>query len=459
MKLQLPKCGLLLSLCLFSASALAANYYVTEAGGGNHDGASLASAWSVGDFNASPLPTGGDTVTFSGDFNSTIVPASNGSDNQAGRLTLDFRAATLNSAPTRLFISARSYLTVLGGMLGAAFDGLLISFDANPGGLSHDITLDGFSYTGLANGIATFLSLNHVYNLLVSNCSADNVSIFIFGDSTLNHDIDITGCFGQTSTDTTAQDDVIHLGDAANITIEKCKLVNRAPADLVLRHNDVIQTYMKTGENAGQPTNWVIRYNWIEMAQSSGTGDCSWLMMQDMNGQPALKVYANLFLGSGTAGDNGILLSRDPGGDYYLYNNTFIRHGNPNNPIRFLDNGTLYAENNLGFTDSPQNTAFATWTMQEGDTWDYNFFSSGIYLPPGYTGPHGSSNLDPGFTNAPGNDFSLQANSPLRGRGDANMAEEYKFGIVPGTTWPNPALIRRASFDPDVGAYASGYDD
>jgi len=438
----LPKLSLLLCLCLSAVTAPAATYYVTQNGGGNHDGASLASSWSVGDFNGTGVPGGGDTVVFTGSFTSTIAPASNGASN-AARLTLDLTGASLNSAWTRLQFNARAYLTVLGGALGGAYDGLLINFNPNDGGTSHDITISGFQYTGSANGIALFLSLNHVYNLVVANCYADNVSSFVSGDSTLNHDIDISGNFAQTSTDVLAQDDLIHIGDAPNVTIEGNKLVGRAPANPSGRHNDIIQNYTKAGAFPGNPTNWVIRYNWIESQQVSGSGDCAWIMFQSMSGDPALKLYGNVFVGTGTVGDNGILVSRNNGGTYFLYNNTFVKHAKPENTVRFLDSGTLYARNNVGQADTPGGSVFAGWAMGDGG-WDYNFFYR-TASPSEVTGPHGSLSTDPGFTNYAGADFSFSPASPLWNKGDPSIGAEYAMAIAPGATWPNPALVSRST--------------
>jgi hypothetical protein len=452
--LLLPKFGFFLFLFFFSLTAFAANYYVTQVGGGSHNGSSIGNSWSVTDFNGKTTPHGGDTVIFTGTFTSTIAPACNGSGNGAGRLILNFAGAVLNAADPRLHFSNRSYLTVIGGTLGPSYSGGLIEFNPNGGEQSHDITIEGWKYTGAANGVAVFVVLDHVYNLVVSNCTVDNVSMFVVGGSTLNHDIDITGCYARTSTDTTKQDDVIHISDVANVTIEKCKLINRAPSSSI-NHNDIIQTYTKNGSNPGNPTNWVIRYNWIEMQHSSGTGDASFLMMQSMAGNPALKLYANVFFGSATIGNNGVCVGRDNGGSYYCYNNTFVRHNDPDNTVRFNDSGTLYVKNNVGMSDPSVGVYqhFINWTMAIG-AWDYNFWYL-TYTSSRYAGPHGSVSLNPLFRNYAGEDFSLASNSPLLGKADRSIGAEYSFGIARGATWPNPALVSRTatttSWDP--GAY------
>jgi len=238
----------LLSLFL-TASLHAATYYVTQSGAGNHDGASAANAWSLSDFNGSSTPGSGDTVQFSGTLTSTLIPASNGAGNGASRLRLDLSNATLNAG---IRVNSRAFLTIVGGTTTGTVD--------FAGGKSHDITIDHWTYTGPNNGTATWIYANYVYNLLVSNCTIDNVNGLIFGDSTSNHDITISGCYARSSTNTTEQTDIIKFGDCGNVVVEKCKLINRAPGDPSIRHNDVIQNYQKGGSGSGQPTNWIIRY-------------------------------------------------------------------------------------------------------------------------------------------------------------------------------------------------------
>src|ERR1700746_2854687 len=75
----LPKLGLFLFLLLFSSHALATIYYVTQAGGGSHNGSSIGNSWSLADFNGKTIPHGGDTVSFSGTFTGMVTPVCNGS--------------------------------------------------------------------------------------------------------------------------------------------------------------------------------------------------------------------------------------------------------------------------------------------------------------------------------------------------------------------------------------------
>src|SRR5258705_1940409 len=86
-------------LSLFPLTAFATRYYVTQYGGGDHSGSSWASAWSIGNFNASRLPSGGDTVTFSGCFTSPGLPATTRTGHNGSRRTLGLTAGTLHTQP------------------------------------------------------------------------------------------------------------------------------------------------------------------------------------------------------------------------------------------------------------------------------------------------------------------------------------------------------------------------
>src|ERR1700741_1220460 len=131
---SLPKFAFFLLLSLCPLTGFATSYWVTQYGGGHRSGTSLANPWSIADFNGSSKPTGGDTVTFNGTFTSTVTPAKGGTGNGGGRLTLNFAAATLTSAATRIQLNGLSYLTLIGGSLASAYSGLLINFNPNSGG-------------------------------------------------------------------------------------------------------------------------------------------------------------------------------------------------------------------------------------------------------------------------------------------------------------------------------------
>ena len=97
---------ILFLLCLSALSqAQATTWYATQSGAGSGIGTSLGNAWSVSQFNSSNTAAG-DSVLFSGTITSTVIPHNSGSTNNP--ITLDFSAATLNTASPRLSISSKS---------------------------------------------------------------------------------------------------------------------------------------------------------------------------------------------------------------------------------------------------------------------------------------------------------------------------------------------------------------
>jgi hypothetical protein len=264
----------------------------------------------------------------------------------------------------------------------------------------------------------------------------------VFGHTTNVHDITISNNYARTSTNTAEQSDLIKFGDAYNITINGNKLIQRAPGAVTERHNDVIQTYHSGSPPSGDPYNWVIKHNWIELDVASGSGDTSWLMLEDMKNNPACKIYGNVFVGrSGTVSNNGICIgSNNLGAGFYFYNNTVVLKGSmPENTITFLSPGTLYAKNNIGYAANPQGTGLS-WTMTEGGMWDRNYFYSFTGCSLNCSGPNGSCSANPQFTDITNDDFSLQASSPCMGAGE-DLGSEYSQGIARGATWPNPTLV------------------
>ncbi|RYD84930.1 MAG: hypothetical protein EOP84_04085, partial [Verrucomicrobiaceae bacterium] len=438
---------------------MAATYYVTQSGAGSGNGSSLSNAWSVSQFNSTTSTADGDTVIFDGTFTSTVIPADSASS-ASNPIKLDFSRATLNTANPRVRIQGRSNLTLSGAKLGASSSGTLISFN---NGYSNNITIDGFSYTGNSNGTALFTHLNYCTNFVVQNCTVDNVSGFVFGDSKSNGDITIRNNYVRTSTNTSVQTDIVKIGDASNVMIEGNKLIERAPGATSERHNDIIQCYMKGGSNAGNPSNWTIRYNWLELdIVGSSSGDTSWLQLEHMAGSPTCKIYSNVFLGNeanGWSGNNGFGSSNQSRtSTFYVYNNTVIRKKGPDRTIGFITGGTLYSRNNVGMSDADESGTFIDWAaMTEGggsNGWDYNYWYQFDGANSNHAGPNGSTSANPLFTNYAGNNFSLQASSPLVGKGDKSIGAEYSKGIASNATWPNPTLVNRTSWD--IGAYVYG---
>lgn len=425
-----------------------AQYFVKQNASGTGDGLSLVNAWSLATFNGSVIPVGGDTVFFSGTFTSTVIPSCNGIS--SARIILDFTAATLTTATPRVNFNGRSFLTFNGGTISPnGSSGNIFDFNNIQ---AHDITINGWTYTGPAGGLELFLWSDYCFNLTVSNNTVDNVSGLWNGDTILTHDVLILNNFARTSVNTATQTDVIRVGDASNVTIQGNKLINQAPGASAGNHNDCIQCYIKGGGNAGNPHNWIVRYNWVEILQNSGSGDNSWTIFQNLDLNPAMKVYGNVFVGTGSVGNNGLTFSfGTAAGVYYVHNNTFIRHNSPDHTVEFLSPGTANYKNNV--MQSGTTTNGSQWfvnTMTVG-AFDHNFF----YLSDGSAGAGtgGSTALNPLFTNVAGNDFSTQASSPLRNAGDPSIGPEYNQGIAFGATWPNPTLVTRSLGAWDIGAF------
>lgn len=451
-----------LALFFLVPAAWAADYYVTQSGAGSQTGADLSNAWSMADFNATATPGGGDTVYFNGTLTTTTTIPVSGTD-ASTRLTLDYTSATLD-ASTTIDINAKDYLNINGGTFAARSSGTLVS--SGSAGEATYVTVQDWSFTGSAGGTAVFFAhwSNDVTFVTIQNNTVDNISDFFAGDGNGSHDITISNNYARTSNNTTTQTDIIFSGDAYNVTLEGNKFIQRAPgANTDSRHNDVIQVYKKGGGGAGNPYGWVVRYNWLENANTTGTGDTSITQMQSMadnGGTPAMKVYGNVIVGTGTAGGNGYSAGGSAGGaTIYFYNNTVIKDNNPDQNIRFTDsNVNLHMRNNLGVqdTDIVGGTFVNVTGAVEAADWNYNYFyDDGVTIPPGVTatitGANGSSTTDPLFTDFANNDYTLQSSSPLIDAGDSSLGAEYNQGIAPSATWPNPTLITRDTWD--VGAY------
>lgn len=452
-----------LALLFLVPAAWAADYYVTQSGAGSQTGADLSNAWSMADFNATSTPGGGDTVYFSGTLTTTTTIPVSGT-NSSTRLTLDYSSATLDSSTT-IDINGKDYLNIYGGTFATrGTDGPL--FSSGSSGEATYITISGWSFTGTADGVTRFFthSSNDVTFLTLENNTVDNVRTFFLGDGVGTHDVTISNNYARTSTNETVQTDIIFSGDAYNVTLEGNQFIQRAPgANTDSRHNDIIQIYKKGGGGAGNPYGWVVRYNWLENANTTGTGDTSISQIQslaDNGGTPAMKVYGNVFVGTGTVGGNGWTSGASAGtATIYFYNNTVIKDNNPDQNIQFNDsNIQLYMSNNLGVqdTDVVGGTFVSVTGAVEAADWNYNYFyDDGITIPPGatstVTGANGSSTTDPLFTDFANNDYTLQSSSTLIDAGDSSLGAEYNQGIAPSATWPNPTLITRDTWD--VGAY------
>jgi hypothetical protein len=447
----------------------AANYYVTQSGAGNRDGSSAANAWSVSDFNASTRPTGGDSVFFTGILSSGLNPSASGTS--AAQLLLDLKEATLSTTVT---INSKNYLTLKGGT-SAMTSGTAIK----PTSANHLVVEKWAFQNSDINSWPTFSYSSYCTNLEFRDCRISNCGYAWLGNN--DSGILITGCDVISSqngtTNTGNQTDLVHLGGAQNVTIEKSKIILRAPgsakagSDGSYRHNDVIQTFATGGSNGKAPRDWTIRYCWIENQNVSpaSDGNSSWLMIEAQGGY--FKIYSNVFVCPGNAGgiNNGVHMGsgKAAGDQHVFYNNTVVKKGNaPGAAISYNDankpagqgNGTLFCVNNIAYcplTGANQgSTANNLRIGQISNNFWYNFSnhpSNVGAIPPG---PGGSSTTDPGFVSFDGNDFSLAPNSPCRGAGDNSLGAEYNQGIAPGATWPNPTVVNRTGAW-DVGAYVS----
>jgi collagen type VII alpha len=438
-----------------------ATYFVAQASAGSGSGLSIGNPVSVSTFNANSALAAGTVVQFNGTLTTGINPSCSGA--AANPIYLDFRLATVTTTVT---INNRSYLTLLGGTTSPSSANDIFGMSGCTG-----ITIDSWTYLGTS--LSNYLNAGLIgtcTNTIISNCVLHNFAMGFAGDN--NNGFLIIGNDLLTNTNAGGQCDIIHLGSALNITIERNKIVQRAPGNPTTRHNDCIQTYTTGTAN---PNNWIVRYNWIENQQTTAnsSGDCSWHIMQDMQDAgslPALKIYGNVYVGSGNASNNGILCNRNgaSGGTFYLYGNTFAITPNdsPVNTVRFLNDagpGTLYARNNAGQRAAQRGTDLEWDLTPGGSGFDYNFwynwFGSNTEPDSLFSGPHGFFSGSPPttspFNNFSGGDFSPATGSPLIGAGDITIGSEFQYGLQPGTTFPNPTVIQRAASAYDVGAFVA----
>jgi hypothetical protein len=336
-----------------------ASYFVTQSGSGSRTGLSLDNAWSLATFNDTGSLKGGNAVFFSGTLTSPILPSSSGTP--AAPLLLDF--GTYAAAVESYFgVTSLAYVTIKGGTLSTSAaggpDGALFDF---LGGQSTHITIDGWTYAGPTDGVIDFSDQGDdgkCSYLTLSNNTVDNIAHFAQTAGSDNDGEVLLNNYARTSTNTVEQTDVIDIGAASNWLIQGNKLVNRAPGNQSspagnARHNDVIQAY---SGGLGH----IIRYNWIEQADSVGDGSNSWLMIEELTGSstgaPSMELYSNVFVGSGTQG-NGAAFDNNIG-KFYCYNNTFIRLStDASNTVRFLAPGIVYIRNNVmqwAINDTPR---------------------------------------------------------------------------------------------------------
>jgi hypothetical protein len=465
---EMRKFAFILLQLFLPFTAFATTYYVTQSGAGSQNGSNAANAWSLSTFNSTKTPAAGDKVTFSGTFTSNIAPACNGSS--SAPLVLDFASQSAVIQTGGVSLVNNSYLTINGGSFstnntGTAADGALIDF---PSGQSHNVIVNGWKFTGTPIGVVDFVQTfsGGCYNLTVQNNTIVNMTHFWLSTTTNTHDVLLLNNFAQSNTNAglsqpVTQTDIINVGDAYNVTIQGNVLWNQTPGNQNLpannmAHNDIIQTFQSGAAANGEPTNWIIRYNWVANTAVGGDGSTSWTMMENMGGSPACQIYSNVFVCLALQSSNGVTFdSNDPAATFYFYNNTCVANPGPSNIVRFLSPGILYAENNLIASALGYNGTAASWTMTAGATWNYNFFSTAGTITSNAPGPNGSVTVNPGFANFSGGTYSLVSTSALINGGDSKIGAPYNQGIAPGATWPNPTLAPRSVSAWGVGAYQS----
>jgi len=484
---------LLFLFAVLYSSAFATSYYVTQSGSATPLSTNSGSPSSVATYNASNLPAGGDTVHFSGTITSTIAPNTSGTGNGAGRLILEFSAATLNgpgdNSRPRILISNKNYISLLGGgywtqglggvdstytpgcIIGShqshAPTGALdygdnfVYFNQQP---SHDIKIDGFQSV-LSNGgtNAGFILGWYVSTLQVTNCNVQNLSNLFFSDTPEAHDYTFKDNYFLQSVNVVQQSDCLAFGDLRDILIEGNKIVLRSPgAQAGGRHNDLFQVF-QSGSSTHQTVSGItIRYNWLEQRVTSSNGDGSITFTQleqisDASGF-ALKIYGNIIYGnnSNPAYATGGLGGGDTYSSHtvYVYNNTYIARNTPSGAFGWHGTGSIYIRNGIFWAPSAFSDS-SGWsvTMSAGATWNKNFFYNWSDASSTLSGGSGSLSTNPLFTAQASDDYSLGASSTLRGIADTTIGSEYGTGIAFGATWPGPSTVARPSGAWDIGAY------
>lgn len=429
--------------------------HVTQSGAGSANGSDEANAWSVATYNSSNTPMGSDTVFFHGEITSSIAPNQGGSSD--GNLILNFSDAALTTADPRITLkSDLVYIDFIGGSFGTSVSSFFGGANTTPSNL----TVSGWTFTGSDSSVSSSICNTVRWsNVVVENNILDN-AIYGFHDTTHAHDITIRNNYLRSAIDVTDQCDSIAMGDAYNVVIEGNHIINRAPGGGGAMHNDAIQVFRSGSTPNANPTNWTIRYNLIERAETDGSGgNMSWCQIEGIAGDPGIQIYGNVFRGSGVAwaGGNGIIIdvTTNPTDVYTFVNNTVISKVSPPNVVRFgtlsSHEGLLTYMNNVIYCGSPEN---GEWNLTENGIWNNNFHGNVTGDSISIWGPNGSGSLtSAAFTDYTNNDFSSAPGSVLRNAGTPSVGSEYNQGIAFGATWPDPSLVTRTAGNWDAGAY------
>lgn len=472
-----------LLLCL---PAWATTYYVTQSGATSCASAtSSGTPMSVANYNACSLPTGGDTVVFSGTITSSISPNTGGTGTGASNLTLDFTGATLKDGLAATVALSHSHLTLLGGTISSSgTTGTLFPLSGAPTDITIGMPGQGFTYVGSSpstalvdvvtnsNGAISNITLQYNSFKWVAHCINFFQNVIITNITVLNNYCYLTQ-------ENTLDDDNIQIAAGVNVLIQGNFLQNNSPGNGG-SHQDVIQTYCPNSCNGNpNPSKWTIRYNYIKRNEASGAGgNMSWDEIEGLIGSTAStnncngatwsgKWYGNVFSGGSAtwAGGNGLDINTDElnqssTDQNCVFNNTFWIHADPINPFRANSGpGTLYMENNAYGADASGCVSSGNCpgiTLTAGLPFDYNYFKNwNGACSSTFSGTHGTCSATLNFNNTSVDDFSTTAGSQLINGGDSTIGSEYAFGICPGATWPNPTLCPRGAGNWDAGAYQS----
>jgi hypothetical protein len=367
-----------------------------------------------------------------------------------------------------IFVSGKSHLTVLGGTF-TSDGGDRTMFRCSTSGGS-DILVSGWSYTGPSGGVSNFAIIGACTSITFENNTIDNIANGINQYEVSNNGpVIIRNNYIRDSVNNVTQSDIVNLGSTRNVLIEGNKFVQQAIAKTAGLHDDVLQTYAVGG--SGQcPAGFTIRYNWVELNKTqSDSGDSSWSMFEAMcDGTSgfAVKFYSNVFDSGDNffSGGNGYGCSTSTSSAHcYVYNNTMIRHNGPNGGVGGSGGASFYFSNNAGESDAGNTDGgdfnIGSGHYQQGAPYDHNWSYRLNGCDSSVSGPHGSCNTDPKFSDFAGHNYALQSSSPLVNAGDDTIGSEYNQGPCPGATWPNPTLCTRTAGHWDVGAYQSGGGD
>ena len=430
--------------------------HISQSGSGSQDGSNEANSRSIlwfndqGNWGSGSGEIGpGDTVYFHWTITTTVQIRGSGLSSE--RITLDFSDATMNAGGTQIDLNGNDHLTITNANFDSSISsGYLIDFDGN----SEFITISNSHYNGPST--STVKAIHHRYgsNTIIENNEFINVANGVWGTEASNHDITIRNnkIWGSTGANTGEQD-IIKLGDTSNVLIEGNYLAIRkanqgGSSD---NHCDVIQTFRGGGGNPGNPSNWIIRYNLLELNTDSAYHR-SWTMLEAMEGE--YHIYSNVFLGTqGGQNANGLAISRAASSNFkaYIHGNTFIAKDGPGNTLAIQGSGTYYYSNNILMYGSIKSPAASNFIRSNNIYYQGSHYS-GSSCSEWISDESNSHCDDPGFIDYDNDDFRLTSGSIARDSG-TNLGSPYDNALN-SAVFPNPNMISRPQGAQwDIGAY------